>query len=383
MSIRKPTNTENWWVDIRHNGQRIRQSTGTTDRQAAQEYHDRIKAEFWQIDRLDARPKYTWAEAVKRWISENNTKLSITDDKDRLRWLSKHLSKLTLDQITVDTIEDLIKARSEQPAGGGEYQRKTPKTVSPSTVNRHMSALSAILNSAARWGWITAAPKIRKLTEPKIRISHLTRNEACRLITELPQHLAEMAAFTLATGLRENNVLELEWRDIDIHRRIAWVHPDKIKHTNPNTTAKPLAVPLNNEALAVLKMRESACENLRFVFTYKGKTVGKASNHAWQKARTRAGLPEFHWHDLRHTWASWHVMSGTPLEVLKELGGWSDLRMVMRYAHLSAGHVAKFADSMRPAGEVCYDQNLPTVKTGTPQTRPAMTVNGHSKNKNK
>jgi len=382
MSINKPENSKNWWIDIRHNGQRIRQSTGTDDRQAAQEYHDRVKAELWQQERLDTRPKYTWAEAVKRWLAEHKTKKSLDDDKDRLRWLSKHLASLTLDQITIDITEDLIKARQEQPAGGGEYQRKIERAVSSSTVNRHMAALSGVLHSAAAWGWIAAAPKIRKLAEPKIRISHLTRDEACRLITELPQHLAEMAAFTLATGLRENNVLELEWRDIDQRRRIAWVHSDRLKHTNPNTPIKPLAVPLNNEALAVLKMREIAAENLRFVFSYKGKPIGKASNHAWQKARTRAGMPEFHWHDLRHTWASWHVMSGTPLEVLKELGGWSDLRMVMRYAHLSAGHVAKFADSMRPAGEVCYDQNLPTLKTGTPQTGPTMAGYGQSKNKN-
>lgn len=82
-------------------------------------------------------------------------------------------------------------------------------------------------------------------------------------------------------------------------------------------------------------------------------------------AHARAGIQDFHWHDLRHTWASWHVMSGTPLEVLMELGGWSDLRMVMRYAHLSPGHVARFADSLRPS-DSDYDQTMAAPKTGTP-----------------
>ena len=56
-----------------------------------------------------------------------------------------------------------------------------------------------------------------------------------------------------------------------------------------------------------------------------------------------AGLGDFHWHDLRHTWASWHVQNGTPLAVLQELGGWRDLKMVLRYAHLAPGHLAPYA----------------------------------------
>ena len=82
------------------------------------------------------------------------------------------------------------------------------------------------------------------------------------------------------------------------------------------------------------------------VFTYKGKPVTKANNHAWRKALVRAGIENFRWHDLRHTWASWHVQQGTPLYVLQELGGWSDYEMVRRYAHLSVEHLAEYAESL-------------------------------------
>jgi integrase len=69
----------------------------------------------------------------------------------------------------------------------------------------------------------------------------------------------------------------------------------------------------------------------------------------WKSALQRAGIePTFRWHDLRHTWASWHVMSGTPLEVLQKLGGWSSLTMVMRYAHLAPDHLAGYANNARP-----------------------------------
>jgi len=49
----------------------------------------------------------------------------------------------------------------------------------------------------------------------------------------------------------------------------------------------------------------------------------------------RAGIDDFRWHDLRHTWASWHVQNGTPLNMLKELDGWSDIQMVLKFGHLS------------------------------------------------
>ena len=73
-------------------------------------------------------------------------------------------------------------------------------------------------------------------------------------------------------------------------------------------------------------------------------STGKICNHAWRKACVRAGVPELRFHDLRHTWASWHTMAGTPAMVLKELGGWASLAMVERYTHLSPGHLAAWAD---------------------------------------
>jgi site-specific recombinase XerD len=55
----------------------------------------------------------------------------------------------------------------------------------------------------------------------------------------------------------------------------------------------------------------------------------------------RAGIENFRWHDLRHTWASWHRQSGTPTHELQRLGGWRSSVMVERYAHLAPDHLAK------------------------------------------
>jgi integrase len=151
----------------------------------------------------------------------------------------------------------------------------------------------------------------------------------------MPEHLSYMAQFTLATGLRESNVLKLEWQQIDMRRSVAWIHPDQAK------AEKAIGVPLNDEAISVL--RNQIGKHHTYVFTYKGNPVGKAGTAAWRKALKRVDIDNFRWHDLRHTWASWHVQNGTPLHILKELGGWSSYDMVQRYAHLAPEHLAEFA----------------------------------------
>ena len=77
-------------------------------------------------------------------------------------------------------------------------------------------------------------------------------------------------------------------------------------------------------------------------FPYNSKTAGTA----FQRACKTLGIKDLHFHDLRHTWASWHVQRGTSLQELMILGGWSSIDMVLRYAHLAPGHVASRADAL-------------------------------------
>jgi integrase len=86
-------------------------------------------------------------------------------------------------------------------------------------------------------------------------------------------------------------------------------------------------------------MRTAALEatrgqHRRWCFTYAGQRIHQSST-AWDKAKQRAGIEDFRFHELRHTWASWHVQSGTSLQELMELGGWRSYEMVLRYAHLA------------------------------------------------
>lgn len=270
----------------------------------------------------------TWDDAVERWLFEKADKASLHSDKCIFRWLEPHLSGVPLadiDRLVVDTLT----------------LKKVKTGVANATVNRMLALLRSILRRAQYdWEWSQAVPRVRLLREPTRRVRYLTHAQAQRLLKELPAHLADMAAFSLATGLRKSNVTGLQWSQLDLARFMAWVHPDQSK------SRRAIPVPLNSDAMRVLLMQSG--RHPQYVFALKGETIVQVNTAAWKKALKRAGIEDFRWHDLRHTWASWHVQNGTPLNVLQELGGWESPQMVRRYAHFSAAHLAAYVAKLPP-----------------------------------
>lgn len=320
-----------WWVDFTApSGERIRRSAETGNRAQALEYHDALRAEAWRQSKLLQRPRRTWNEAVVRWLAETKQKATHEHDKAKLRWLDKHLGGVFLETINRAVIDRVAQA-------------KRSSGVSDSTVNRTLALVRAILRRCERdWEWIDRAPAVRLFKEPPKRIRYLTRIEAERLLAELPAHLSDMARMALATGLRAANITGMRWDQVDMDRRMAWVHPDQAK------ARRAIPVPLNGEAMAVLQKQLG--KHREQVFTFKGKPVGATTTKAWYRAVERAGVKPLRFHDLRHTFASWHVQQGTPLSVLQELGGWQSSAMVSRYAHLGAEHLAPWNDRLASYG---------------------------------
>jgi integrase len=354
MSLKRRGKKGVWWVRFTApNGKRVFQSAKTTNRRQAEEYEARLINELWRVHKLGDKPRYTWQQAVVRWIEEQRDKATLDDDIAHLRWLDKYFGDLCLDQVDRPMIDRITLERMNEG-------------VSNATVNRLLQVVRAILRRAQReWEWVDRIPVVRLLKEDNRRVRWLTVDEADCLLNELLPHIRDMASFALATGLRESNVTGLEWSQVDLQRKVAWIHPDQAK------ARKAISVPLNCDALSVLRLQLGR-HPVR-VFTYKGRPVKKVgSTKSWRKALDRAGIrpyddglhlgdakkryptrspdeykyTDFRWHDLRHTWASWHVQAGTPLHALQELGGWASPEMVQRYAHLSAGHLANYADNI-------------------------------------
>ena len=308
-----------WWIDLSSDAGRVREPAKTTDRKEAQEYHEKRKGEIWRRDKLGEVEPVTWGEAVTTWLSIKPRSLP---ERYMLRNLgispSAHLP------ISIGQIEKILSGRSN-----GSH-------------NRILSLLVAIHNSSS-----VPPPAVRRKPNPKGRTRWLDSEEWLRLrkaLAEESETLRDLAEFSITTGVRENNALELRWDQLDLRRRVAWFYADQMKGRVPH------GIPLNDAAMSVLARRKGIHKTYVFPSPDSGLPYTKASNRAWYAALKRAKLKGSGvvWHTLRHTWASWAVMSGVRLEEVMRLGGWKTYSMVLRYAHLAPEHLSEAASKVRP-----------------------------------
>jgi len=325
--------------------------------EALLQYERGTKEEIGEI-----RPTFTWGEAVIQYVREKTiaNKSSLDRDIDKFRWMEANIpgvKKLSLEKVSRYWVDQHIR----EPLRDAGLKKKT--------INHYLEVVGHLLNLAATdweteggFTWLERAPKIKleKLSKrEKNRVRWLTRQDTERLIKELPNYISVIYRFALNTGLRTANLRNLEWEQVDLIRKVAWIHPEDSKSGNA------IPVPLNADAVRVV--RGQVGKHRKYVFiNYHGKHFnGDFGKKAWHKALDKCGLKKYSrdddsryptyqdseyrfndltWHDAtRHTWATWHVMGGTPLEVLQELGGWSDFSMVKKYAYFAPGHIAKFA----------------------------------------
>lgn len=320
-----------WYVRFTApNGRRVCRTTRTTDRKLAQEYEIRLKQELWRACQLGEEAPKCWEEIVVPWSRSKQSKRTWRDLRWHLRILDKYFQGKRLKDINAEDV-DRIKAD------------RVTEGVAPATANRTLEVLRSVLRTALKRHWLKTLPPFEFLDEPDKRIRWITPEESDRLIQELArskrtQNMVDMVRFSLATGLRESNVTGLEWSRVDLERRVMWVEAYQSKN------GESFNLPLSAEAILVLRRQQG--KHPQWVFTYRGNRVKRGNTKAFKAALKRAGIANFRWHDLRHTWASWHIQNGTPLPVLQQLGGWKTLAMVMRYAHLGASHLAEFADNL-------------------------------------
>ena len=295
-------------------GKRIRCTTGTGDRQKAQEFFDKLKHESWRVSRMGEKQRHTWDEAALLWLTEKADKKSIESDKVILRFLTPILRGKYLDEITR---ADIVKI-------GEERKRAT----SPSRANRYLALLRAILNRAVKiWEWLDKAPAVTLYKEPKRRIRYLTPDQIQRLMQELPAHQKPVVAFALLTGLRKGNILNLRWSQVDLANRAVSISGEEMKNGNEHT------VPLSDAAFNTVIAQIG--KNPEYVFTYRGKPIREINTKHFRAALKRAGIYNYRFHDNRHTWASLLIQNGVSLYELQEMGAWQSPEMVKRYAHLA------------------------------------------------
>lgn len=349
MPIFKHPKTGIFYIDFTlPGGERVKRSTGTKDKVAAQELHDQLRAEMWRVTKLGERRKYSFEEAAVEFLQANIGKRDYRSKVQHIRYWRDKFGGMSICSLTSETIRNAVPTHRRS-----RYGKAEPLT--GATKNRYLATLSKLLNDCVKRGWLSVAPYIEKHGEAPVRESFMTREQAAALLQALPEGwMRDVCTFALATGMRAGEILSLEWAQVDVQRNLVSVLASKAK----SGSSRP--VPLNQDAMTVIKRRQGLHQ--QYVFARVAIKAAEVDREQFNRAAKAAGLPDgFRFHDLRHTWASWHAQAGTPLLTLQRLGGWKTLAMLNRYAHLSAddlmaysGHVLISAhsdslDSDRPA----------------------------------
>jgi integrase len=240
-----------------------------------------------------------------------------------------------------------------------EYIQKRAEEVKPATVNHEMKRLRHMMNKAIEWGYLKENPckGIKNLKEPPGRIRYITSEELDSLLSACaPSSLSDnpnnkgrtfsklLCAFLkpivligIHTGLRRGEILSLRWKDIDFKEQRILIE------TTKNNERR--VVPINDTLYGVLK---SLPVHLGTDLVFP-EISGLQLTVAFRRACKRAGINDFRFHDLRHSFASYLTMGGVNLRTVQTLLGHKDLRMTMRYSHLSPEHLREAVQNLDKA----------------------------------
>jgi integrase len=262
---------------------------------------------------------------------------SVQTELARLRRLEEFFGKIRVGELTAGDVE--------------RYKRKRLREgVHKNTINRELRILRGVLSRAKRAGLFTGEvlkiELFRKQEEERLRF--LTPEEAGRLLEACPDWFRPAVFFALNTGLRAGEIFSLRWENVDFQNRVIRVEARNTK------TGDTYTVPMNDGVKKLLeelkrKQEEKGIDH-GYVFTnskglpykYEDKTYRKVFKTACRKA----GIEDFRFHDLRHTFASWVAISSRDIYAVQKLLNHRDIRSTKRYAHLTEKYLKEVVNSL-------------------------------------
>ncbi|KPJ58649.1 MAG: hypothetical protein AMJ46_13820 [Latescibacteria bacterium DG_63] len=319
-----------WYVDFTHKGRRIRRRIGRSKRLAELALKDIevkvVKGEF--LGAYEDR-RLVFEEVAEEYLEFSElrkAKSSYERDITSLRPnLIPHFGDEYIGNISTKHIE--------------QYVAKRRQRVSPATINRELSCLKHLYTKAIEWGYVRENPAkaVKKLKEPPGRVRYLQQEEIDALLAHCSPHVRRIVVAAIHTGMRRSELLSLKWQDVNLRQRTVTVRNSK---NNEQRT-----IPINSTLLQELKKTPRHIRSDFLFCDSEGRPYGDIKK-GFRGAVKRAGIEDFRFHDLRHTFASHLMMGGADLRTVQELLGHKGLSMTMRYSHLSHKHLEGAVESL-------------------------------------
>ncbi len=310
-----------WWMNMVFQGQRIRRSTGSSNRALADAIMAKVKVQLIEgqyFDRAEEKSR-TFKELMDRFEREHLVKLASRQTGHAfVKRFRAFFGERTLGEITPKLI---VEYKSRRYAAG----------VKPASINRELTCLRKAFNLAKReWEWCRDNPVSRVSLEKGVtkRDRWLMEDEEARLLDACPSWLRELVVFALHSGMRLGEILSLTWTGVDLFRRTATVFESK--------NGERRTVPLNHTLMALLT-EKAKVRHIKTALVFPSLAGTRLDpNHlrrALRPAMAKAGIVNCHFHDLRHTFATRLVQAGVDLYKVQRLLGHKSPMMTQRYAH--------------------------------------------------
>lgn len=314
---------KNWYIDYYVKGRRKRRKIGPSKKLAMQVMQDvHVKMAKGEYLGVYDEKKVPFEEFSQQYLAYSKANKAWSTYKRRdlvnIGHLDLFFNEKYLFEITPQMIE--------------KYKADRLEKVTPASVNRELACLKHMYTKAIEWGYVKASPvkTVKLLKEPPGRLRYLKADEAEKLLQACINYLRSIVITALNTGMRRSEILGLKWRDVDLENKKVTVRNTK----NNETRVIPINKTLYQE-LSILSKNPGS----EYVFSNgKGHPFGDIKK-SFSSALKRAKIEDFHFHDLRHTFGSHLVMQGIDLKTVQQVMGHKDIKMTMRYSHLSPEYV--------------------------------------------
>jgi len=326
-----------YYIDFYNKGKRIRERIGTSKKLAETTLRKR-KVEIAEGKYLDKKKEVRirfkdFAVDYRKWAVVNNKSF-----KKGKKWMIERLigtfGEKLLSEITSWHVEKYKAMRKEEIVKRNTNRSPGDKQFSLATVNRELTCLKHMFNKAIEWNGAEKNPvsKVKFFKENNGRLRYLFLEEIIRLIDCCPPHLKPIVITAVCTGLRKGEIVNLKWDDVDFRNRILYIETTK--------NGEKREVAMNDYLTETLKSIKRNDVSL-YVFCDKEGKPYYDFRKSFATALEKAGIKDFRFHDLRHSFASNLIMKGVDLTTVRELLGHKSIDMTLRYSHLSPDHKSK------------------------------------------